>query len=485
MALIDIGSQKQLFVDDFLIESMSNCVQTMNRAEKVAGNPVLRAEHPWEGSHFGVDSVWWDDEAGSFEMRYSTRVWKARRVKDEVIMEEEGGTRTCLAVSEDGINWEKPVVGVVEFEGSKQNNILPKDWLMQYKYPDPNAVDEDRKFRGHVRTGDTRAPGMKFDLYFSPDFKSWTPYDDNPIIDTSPKIGRWGPTLFMGWDPIREVYAVHPENSRHRRSPLGKRLIGRSESPDGFAWSEPETILVPDTQDPPDTEFYGMPCVAYEGLYVGLLWIFRTTNTTHHPEVVFSRDGVHYQRNYRQPFIERGGGSDFDSVSVFASAPIVVGDFIYTFYNGHNWRSHDTLIELGDRAQTGIGLAVSRLDGFVSVDGTKALAGDPPLGRPHFAQYSELVTRSFSFTGSQLHLNVVSAPQHGGAGPCEVRVEILEPYHDYIQGYAFEDADPITDGGLDQVASWNGSSDLSRLEGKAVKLRFYFKNAKLYSFQFR
>ena len=89
----------------------------------------------------------------------------------------------------------------------------------------------------------------------------------------------------MGRDPIREVYAVHPENSRHRRSPLGKRLIGRSESPDGIAWSEPETILVPDTQDPSDTEFYGMPCVAYEGLYVGLLWIFRTTNTTHHPAV--------------------------------------------------------------------------------------------------------------------------------------------------------------------------------------------------------
>ena len=34
MALIDIGSQKQLFVDDYLIESMSNCVRTMNRAER-------------------------------------------------------------------------------------------------------------------------------------------------------------------------------------------------------------------------------------------------------------------------------------------------------------------------------------------------------------------------------------------------------------------------------------------------------------------
>ena len=46
MALIDIASQKQLFVDDYLIESTSHCVQMVNRAEKVAGNPVLRSEHP-------------------------------------------------------------------------------------------------------------------------------------------------------------------------------------------------------------------------------------------------------------------------------------------------------------------------------------------------------------------------------------------------------------------------------------------------------
>ena len=485
MALIDIASQKQLFVDDYLIESTSNCTQVVNRAEKVVDNPVLRPEHPWEARHVILDNVRWDDEGGQFEMRYTAPRWEARQGKGEVIVEGEGESLTCLAVSEDGIHWDKPVVGEVEYEGSKENNILPQDWLMGYTYPDPNAGDGAKKYRGHVRTGDTRSPGMTFDLYFSPDFKSWTVYEGNPIIDTSPKIGRWGPTSFMGWDPIREVYAVHMENCRHRRAPLGKRLIGRSESLDGIAWSEPETILVPDPQDPPDTEFYNMPCIAYEGLYVGLLWIFRTTNTTHHPEVVFSRDGIHYRREFRQPFIERGGGIDFDSVSIYARQPIVRGDRILTFYTGRNWRSPETLLNLGDRSQGAIGLAVSRLDGFVSVDGTKGLAGDAPIGRPHFAEYSELVTRSFSFTGSQLHLNVESALQPSGAGPCEVRVEILEPNHAYIPGYEFEDADPITRGSLDHVASWNGSSDLNQLEGRAIKLRFYFKNAKVYSFQFR
>ena len=236
--------------------------------------------------------------------------------KQGVALEEEDQSLTCLAVSKDGIYWEKPIVGEIEYEGSKENNILPKEWLMGYTYSDPNVGSGARKYRGHVRTGDTRAPGMTFDLYFSSDFKSWISYKDNPIIDTSPKIGRWGPTSFMGWDPIREVYAVHMENCRHRRAPLGKRLIGRSESLDGITWTEPETILVPDSKDSPDIEFYNMPCIEYEGLYLGLLWVFRTTNTTHHPEVVFSRDGIHYFRDYRQPFIERGSGMDFDSVSV-------------------------------------------------------------------------------------------------------------------------------------------------------------------------
>ena len=485
MALIHIASHKQLFLDDYLIESADNCTRVLNRAEKVVDNPVLRPEHPWEGADVGVANVRWDEEGGQFEMRYTTTQWTARGGKEEVIVEGEGEGRTCLAVSKDGIHWEKPVVGLVEYEGSKENNILPPDWLMGYTYEDPHARDPAGKFRGHVRTGDTRSPGMTFDLYCSPDFKSWTPYAGNPIIDTAPKIGRWGPTSFMGWDPIRQVYAVHMENCHHRRSPLGKRLIGRSESPDGISWSEAETILLPDALDPPDTEFYHMPCIAYQGLYVGLLWIFRTTNTTHHPELVCSRDGIRYCRDYRQPFIERGGGIDFDSVSLYAGEPIVKDDRLLTFYTGRNWRSPETLLELGDRAQGAIGLAVSRLDGLVSVDGTKGLVGDAPSGRPHFAQYSELVTRSFAFTGARLQLNVEAALQQWGAGPCQVRVEILEPNHAYIPGYEFDDADPITSGGLDQVASWKGRADLSQLEGRAVKLRFYFKNAKLYSFQFR
>ena len=476
MALIDIASNKQLFVDNYLIESLRNARQVMSPAEKVAHNPVIRPEHPWEGNYLALSHVIFDEKDQIFKMWYSSSSYKAyRRADGELVTEGPSDYDphiVCLATSEDGFHWQKPVLELVEFEGSKENNILPQESFMPYMFQDLHEVDPARRYKGLIRKGTTETPGMQFDLYYSPDAFQWTPYENNPVVDTSPRVGRWGPTVFMGWDPIRQVYAVHLENCLHRRCPLGKRLIGRAESPDMIHWSDPETILLPDEQDSPDTEFYDMPVIAYEGLYVGLLWIFRTNNTTHHPELVFSRDGIHYERNYRAPFIPRGPKGLFDSSCVYASAPIVHGDHILTYYAGVNWRSYETLVELGDKGLGTVGLAVSPLDGFVAVEGAKR-------------DFSQMVTRSFSFSGRQLHLNVRSHLTDGLRTDCDVRVEILTPNHEPLPGFGFKDADPITTSGYAQVASWNGQSDLSELTGKIIKLRFYFRNAKLYAFQFK
>ena len=148
MALIEIALQKELFVDDYLIKSMSCFTQVLNHAEKVVDNPVLRPEHPWEGGDVNVEHVRWDDEDGQFKMRYADTQRESRRGEERVIVEGGGEGRTCFAVSEDGIHWQKPVVGEVKYEGSKENNILPQDWLMGYTYPDPNAKNRPRTSEG-------------------------------------------------------------------------------------------------------------------------------------------------------------------------------------------------------------------------------------------------------------------------------------------------------------------------------------------------
>jgi len=472
MALIDIGSTKQLFVDDYLIESLTNTRQGMNPAQKVEHNPVIRPERPWEGNDVRPSHVMFDEKGQVFKMWYSARTFRAHQGEDEIVVEGEDDSVVCLATSEDGLHWERPVLGMVEFQGSTENNILPAKSFMPYFFQDLHEEDPAKRYKGLIRIGSTATPGMQFDLYYSPDGFNWTPYENNPVIDTSPRVGRWGPTDFMGWDAIQQTYAVHMENCLHRRCPLGKRLIGRAESPDMIHWSDAETILIPDEQDSPDTEFYAMPAITYEGIYVGMLWIFRTTNTTHHPQIVFSRDGIHYNRNYREPFIPQGARADFDATSIYVITPVVHDDLIFAYYVGTNWRSPETLLALGDKAIAAGGLAITPLDGFVSLDGART-------------SFSEMVTRSFSFSGTQLHLNLRSALQQWGAGPCEVRVEILSPHHEPLSGFTFDDSDPITTSGQDNVVSWNGNSELSTLLNKTIKLRFYFKNAKLYSFQFR
>ena len=505
MALIDIGSQKQLFVDDYLIESMANTRPLLNPARKAEENPVLRPERPWEGTGLTVRNVTYDEDERVFKMWYTGRTLKAHRGDKEIIITGEHADPppvNCLAVSDDGVSWERPVLGHVEFDGSRENNILPDDSVPDKFFLDPHEDDPTKRYKGMNPMGSVDTAGMQIDLVYSADGFTWTPYENNPVIDTSPRIGKWGPTEYMGWDPIRQVYAVHMENCLHRRSPMGKRLIGRAESPDMIEWSDPETILLPDGDDPPDTEFYDLHVIVYEGMYLGVLWIFSTTNTTHHPELVFSRDGIRYERKYRSPFIERSAKWQFDSTSIYTQAPIVHGDRVLFYYTGTNWRSPEQLLALG-RDTRAIGLAVTPLDGFVSLDGSKGVSLGLELGPERGAEdlymtrlpgvsdevwrssFSQMVTRSFSFSGSQLHLNVQPALQQWGAGPCEVRIELLEPNHEYVKGYEFADADPVTTSGLDQVVSWRGSSDLSSFAGKAIKLRFYFKNAKLYSFQFR
>ena len=479
-ALRPIGSERQFFFDDGIVETMDNTMRRLNPAVKLADNPVIKADKPWEGSDTRLAWVIYDHRLGKFRMRYSSGEFKSggRNEKGEVIVLGEGDDLArqrvvCEAFSDDGIHWVKPELGLVEFQGSRANNILPEEANFGYFFEDLHETDPARHYKAFVRKGSYSGTGMTFSLFYSPDGYGWTPFEGNPVIDTGDQPGRWGPTVFLGWDPVRKTYAVHMENNFHMHSPyLKRRSIGRAESPDMISWTEPETLIVVDDRDYPDTEFYHFPVAFHEGWSLGFLWIFSTTNTTHEPHFVFSRDGVNFDRTYREPIIRRGDNGRFDAVSIYAEKPLIHDGEILCYYTGTNWRSPEQLVELGEEATAGIGLARLPLDGFVSLEGARH-------------EFSVVTTRSFTFTGSNLFLNMQAALQQWGAEPCEVKVELLDGRHAPLDGYAFEDADTLTTTNTNHRVSWNGGTDVSGLQGKPVRLRIHFKNAKLYAFQFR
>ncbi len=217
---LDIGSTKPLFVDDYIIESLKNAKQGMNPAVKVDHNPILRPERPWEGNHVTLIHVCFDEEERVFKMWYTGATSKTHPdripggASGLVIIGEGDPGVACMAVSEDGIHWERPELGLVEYEGSKKNNIIPTQEGMPLSptFRDLHEEDPAKRYKAVSGGGSTKVP-MKINLFYSPDGLAWTPCEHNPVIDLTPRIGRWGPTYHMGWDSMRQTYAAYVENT--------------------------------------------------------------------------------------------------------------------------------------------------------------------------------------------------------------------------------------------------------------------------------
>ena len=232
MPMLNIGSTKQLFFDDYLIESLVNAKQGLNPAVKVDDNPILRPERPWEGNFMRPIKVIFDPTDQIFKMWYSSSTITVRLENGKPVpggaaglVLDTRGDVMCLATSEDGIHWERPSLGLVEFDGSTDNNILPvKEGLPTAPaFQDLHEKDPAKRYKALQMIGDTQTRGMQYDLFYSPDALNWTPYEGNPVIDTGQQLGRWA-GRFQGWDPIRETYYVTMEASHHWRGPTANGL---------------------------------------------------------------------------------------------------------------------------------------------------------------------------------------------------------------------------------------------------------------------
>src|SRR6266542_1891026 len=99
----------------------------------------------------------------------------------------------CYATSTDGVRWEKPELGLVEFNGSRHNNIVafPVEglWSTAAVLHDPEDPDPDRRFKIAVEAhlpGDTR---LRMCVAFSPDGWRWAPSPRKPVGPISEMSG--------------------------------------------------------------------------------------------------------------------------------------------------------------------------------------------------------------------------------------------------------------------------------------------------------
>jgi hypothetical protein len=466
----DVGDGKQLFIDDRFIESSRGITLTMNPPEKVG--VVMLPDRPWETLRIGFCDAVMEYE-GQCRFYYNA-------------MARGKGTFLCLATSEDGLHWEKPNLGVVEFEGSKDNNIVMPASGESVVFLDPHGSPEQR-FKA-ISVGHWPDP-EKGGLYVStsPDGIHWTPGTERlfPLCPDTANMAMWDNqrgkyvAYIRIWNPLRKVGRIEMDDIMQPwpYTPLEQpfHIWGKDKIP--VPSREVPTCFGYDEQDPVPSDHYNAAAVEYP--YAEAAYLLFPAAYRHFPEppvgkygndglldiqMAVSRDGVEYHRLSRAPYIPLSPAPAKDSKCLYmATGMLRRGDWLYQYYAGFEV-THGEPEDAGPNPVASICAARQRLDGFISAD----------------AAYSggELLTPPIRFTGDRLELNIDCSAM----GAC--RVEVLDREGAVVPGYELASCDEMHGNGTAMAVTWKGKADLGALAGTPVRLRFVLRACKVYAFGF-
>ena len=479
------GLSKQLLFDDAFIADRGGFAPTMNPAVR-NGEPVLVPERPWEERGFFFCPTVLSDGDGY-------RMWYGATGDD-------GVSRLCCAVSADGVRWERPDIGLVAY-GGRATNIVGID------YPDGSNRGIDFIHGGSVFRDPVDRPERRYKMIFgggpyaftsmspggarfryekttqpvqwrypgvagaySADGLRWTIYDRQimPWYTDTANVAFWDERLgryvaYVRWNEyLRVVDGIQTGSFDYR-------AIGRAESADFENFPEPEKILEPDFSDPDDADQWGgglYDSAALRYPFAADAYFFFTaayhhTNDTLDIELATSRDGIRFTR-WRQPFLRLGPTGAFDSKMLYMGVGLSADSGEIRQYYGGYGQLHDQASVA--QYQSSIGLARSRIDGFVSQD-----AGSS-VGR--------LTTLPFTLEGDRLEINF------DGSSRGWLKVELLDENFAAIPGFTEGEVDRLAGNDVRRGVTWGGRADLAALRGRRLRLRFVGQSVKLYAFQF-
>jgi len=466
---LEIGTRRELFVDDFLLAKRSGVELRMHTP--IPREVAIVHDAPWEGTGCGYHTVFRDGDR--FRMYYI-----AAQLTNEAGTEfpkPPQRTSACYAESRDGIHWTKPDLGLIDFGGSKHNNIewaAPRaDNFTVFKDPNP-ACRRGEEYKA-VASGAGGLHALK-----SSDGLRWSTLSETPIITQ----GKFDTQNIAFWDPLRKHYWAYIRDFHN-----GIRDIRVATSTDFLAWTTPEMLRYVDSPDEAlytnqVLPYYRAPhiFVGFPTRYVERPWSnsFKALPDLEHRQrrmkfnprfgtaitdgmFMTSRDGRTFRRwneAFVRPGIERkhnwlygDGYQNWGLIETAADDPLAPPELsIYVDENG--WKT-----AVRARRYT------LRLDGFVSLYA--------PAAR------GEAVTKPLVFAGKRLTLNFSTS----AAG--NLRIELQDGTGNPIPGYALADCDEIFGDTLGRVVTWKDHPEVRALAGRPIRLRIVMQDADLYSLQ--
>ncbi|NKB66903.1 MAG: hypothetical protein GKR89_07580 [Candidatus Latescibacteria bacterium] len=448
---VAIGSDRQLLLDHRLIGQLQDARQVLHRP--VRRNAIVRRDRPWEEGGLAYAVLFKDGD------RF--RAWY--RCIPHADNNKTGQACTAYIESRDGITWEKPSLGLINFQGSTNNNLIIDDpHLVNFApFLDPQAPEQER-YKGIGRHGAIYTAT-------SPDGLSWhknpTPVQDEGPFDSHNIAFR---------DPWTGQYVMYTRGIRRdgqlghgatRAFKDGVRWIRRATSDDFVHWSPLEPIT---TGEAPLEHFYTNSCVPYPrspGLYLMFPSRFVDGRTpipdwpypgVNDAVLMSSRDGLHFDRLFPEAFVRPGPDPDnWHERSIYIMRGLLqTGPAELSLYMTEHWRLTTTCIRR----------LTMRLDGFASVQG-------PYRG-------GQFTTKPLIFSGNQLRLNMSTS----AAG--SIRVEVQDEHGKPLPGLGLEDSPELFQDQIDLAVQWKSGADLGSLAGTPVRLRFVLYDADLYALRF-
>lgn len=480
-APIDIGSRRELFVDDALISSMTG------KAELRLHHPTpreiaLRYDRPWEGNASGYPTIIQDGDV--YRMWYRGH----RYLLDDKPLRQAQAECVCYAESRDGIVWTKPLLGLFAWNGSKENNIV---WMgdaathnfAPFKDANPACPPEQR----YKAVGGTISSKGLF-AFQSADGIHWSRLSHEPVVTK----GAFDSHNTAFWNPAQRRYSMYVRYFSEADF-KGLRSIGVAHSTDFRTWSEPVGLNYPGS--PPQQMYTNQigPYARAPHILLGFPTRYVARPLTEHARrlepvetrakfaasvkdsgsysgaevtegaFMSSRDGLNFRR-WDEAFLRPGPqaegrwiyGDNYQSYGLWETKSATPGGpaELSMHFNEGAWND-----DLHCARRYTI-----RLDGFVSLHA--------PLSG------GEIVTRPLVYSGKQLTVNYSTS----AAG--SLHVELQDGEGRPISGYSLADSTEHFGDTVDQIISWKGGADVSDLAGKTVRLRFVLRDGDLYSFRF-
>ncbi len=447
--------RRHLFLDSRVVEGSINARLVLGSVKKHEANPLFGEDRLWEKRFDNLyANVIFDEEEQLYKVWYSpfivdrsakgmnAKQWRETKYQAPVDRE----MAICYATSTDGLQWTKPEVGLVDYAGSKANNILWRgrgESRASRAGPHGSGIFKDNVESDPKRRYKALLKSEIFSVAFSRDGVRW----DSPIA--CPEANSAGDTHNNAfWAPTLGKYV----GITRQWSTTFQRQVARTSSHDFVTWEATKVVLEGLDER---HQTYAMPVFFHGGVYIGLLAIHDQVSDRVWTELSWSPDTTSWHRVLPgTPFIRNGKNEgDYDWGCVFpGAAPIFEKDKIRFYYGGNDglhtsWRNGYFC------------LATLRPDGF---------AGYEPEDSINYA----LVTTTALFHKDDA-LRVTADIQPGG----ELVVRALNEERQVLT-----ESELLTSSVTDAEVRWRDSTKLAAVNRDTLQIQFAFRRATVYSF---